>query len=304
MKISFLSCFFAVVLVSCAPDANALSKQTYPSLLPLTESPSAASMITMSPVPPAGTLSSNTLLPFPTNEKPESQTIPVTSTIKCPRTILFYGDSRLGALGISFVENIKKLIDPCYNLINASFWAHTAIWGAANLQNMVISKNPDEVALWWGANDFNGCNGTTDPVTNLPDKTKFNARLTAYLSAMKSQIETLSDLGKPVYVFDEPRVSGGLLPWAIEDDYGNVTRYDYKHLCSWDWVSDAVAQAQKNLVADERTVGRKVILVDVWQLYIEYGTLPDMYSNDVVHPGSLGREKIADLFIKAFQDNP
>jgi lysophospholipase L1-like esterase len=214
---------------------------------------------------------------------------------------LFYGDSRLGAMGISFVENIKKLIGSCYNLINISFWAHTAVWGSSQLQNNVISKNPDEVVLWWGANDFNGCNGTTDQTTNLPDNAKFKAHLTEYLSAMKSQIETLLGLGKTVYVFDEPRVNGGQLPWAIEDKYGNVSNYDYKHLCSWNWVSDAVAAAQKQLVTDESANGHKVILVDVWQLYMDEGTLPDMYSTDVVHPGSAGREKIAELFLKAYQ---
>ena len=248
-------------------------------------------------------LASITNLPIQPTAGSTSRNIPETPTIKCPRTILFYGDSRLGALGVSFLENIKDKIGPCYDLINASFWAHTAVWGAANLQDMVILKKPDAVALWWGANDFNGCNGTTDPTTDLPDKTRFNIHLTAYISALRNQIETLSGLGIPVYVFDEPRVNGGRLPWAFEDDNGNVTGYDHNHLCSWDWVSDAVTQAQKQLVIDERRSGNQVFLVDVWQLYMNDGALPGMYSEDVVHPGSLGRKEIAELFIKTFQDN-
>jgi lysophospholipase L1-like esterase len=245
----------------------------------------------------------DTLPPVQTPEGSVSQAITAIPTIKCPATILFYGGSRLGNMGISFVENIKALINPCFNLISAAFWAHTAQWGSAHLQKEVVLKDPDVVALWWGANDFNGCNGTTDPNTDLPDNAKFNGRLKTYLSAMKSMIETLAGLGKPVYVFDEPRVNGGKLPWGIEDSNGNVTDYDHNHLCAWDWVSDAVAKSQKQLVADERGAGYKVVLVDVWQLYIDEGKLPEMYSTDVVHPGSAGREKIAELFLQVFQAN-
>ena len=62
-----------------------------------------------------------------------------------------------------------------------------------------------------------------------------------------------------------------------------------------------MANAQKQLVSNEIAIGHKVILVDVWQLYMDGGTLPDMYSTDVVHPGSVGREMIAELFSKAYQ---
>jgi lysophospholipase L1-like esterase len=227
-----------------------------------------------------------------------------TSTVECPRTILFYGDSRLGALGVSFIDEAQKRLGACYKLINAAFWAHTAQWGAENLEARVISRNADDVALWWGANDFNGCNGTYDPNTDLPDANKFQSRLTAYISAMKSQIETLARLGKPVYIFDEPRVNGGRLPWAIVDEKGTISGYDHNHLCAWDWVSDAVAAAQKQLVMDETVRGFKVILVDVWQLYLDEGTLPDMYSTDVVHPGKTGRDKIAELFMEVYSPNP
>jgi len=245
------------------------------------------------------------LTQLPTDTPDESAVITnvATPTIKCPRTLLFYGDSRLGALGVSFVDNIKKLLAPCYNLINASYWAHTAQWGLANLQDKVVSRNPDDVALWWGANDFDGCNGTINPTTNMPDRVEFIARLSAYVSAMKSQIETLSGLGMSVYLFDEPRVNGGLLPWAIVDNNGKITGYDHNHLCSWNWVSDAVALAQKQLVADESAQGQKVTLVDVWQLYMDDGTLTGMYSTDVVHPGVVGREKIAELFISMYSRN-
>jgi len=267
-------------------------------------SPSPAA--TGSPQGPAGITTLPSSNPTPATPAPQASASPALTaapTLACPQTIVFYGDSRLGNMGVSFVENIKGLIDPCYSLVSAAFWAHTAQWGSANLQEEVIARHPDIVALWWGANDFNDCNGTTDPDTDQPDQAKFNAHLETYLAAMKAMIETLAGLGKPVYVFDEPRVDGGRLPWAIEDSNGNVLSYDHNHLCAWDWVSDAVAAAQKQLVADEAAAGKQVFLVDVWQLYMDEGTLPDMYSTDVVHPGSLGREKIAELFMQVFQAN-
>jgi lysophospholipase L1-like esterase len=291
-----LICTLAFILSSCQANLN---QKPSPAVSAQGSSIASTPVAGAIPAPtPAETRTPTHLMentsPVPTSAIP---------SLQCPRTILFFGDSRLGAVGISFVENIKQLIGPCYSLINASFWAHTAVWGSAHLQERVIARGPDVVGLWWGANDFNGCNGTTDQATNLPDRAKFNDRLSVYITAMRSQIETLSALGTPVYVFDEPRVAGGLLPYAVEDKYGNVSAYDYNHLCPWNWVSDAVAQAQKQLVMDESAHGQKVFLVDVWQLYMDDGTLPDMYSTDVVHPGSVGRQKIAELFIKAFQAN-
>ncbi len=63
----------------------------------------------------------------------ETHSTAVISTHKCPRSIIFYGDSRLGVLRISFMYINKKLIGPCYVLVNATFQVHTAQWGLVKL---------------------------------------------------------------------------------------------------------------------------------------------------------------------------
>lgn len=223
-----------------------------------------------------------------------------TATITCPRTILFYGDSRMGGFGQSFVDDIADLIGPCYKLVLADYWGRTAEWGWNNFSEKVLAKNPNDVVLWWGGNDFGGCLQTTVYDTNLPYIAKFNAALGSYLSALKNQIDTLAELGKGVYVLNEPRVKGGLLPWAVIDSSGNIT-YDHNHLCPYDWVSDAMAEAQRQLVANEVAQGHNVILLDAWQLYMDNQGVEGMYSTDVVHAGSVGRQKLAELFMKNYQ---
>lgn len=185
-----------------------------------------------------------------------------------------------------------------------NFLGRSARWGLQNLQVEVmqvevIDKNPDDVVIWWGVNDFMGCAGTTFPDTNLPNPAEFNYLLNRHITALQGQIEILAGLGKPVYVLNEPRMNGGLLPWTHFAQDGSVV-WELDHRCKFDWASDAIAQAQKQLVAEEAKKGLDVTLVDIWQLFMENQGVKGMYSLDIMHLGSVGREMTAELFLEVY----
>lgn len=72
-------------------------------------------------------------------------------------------------------------------------------------------------------------------------------------------------------------MNGGLLPWTHFAQDGSVV-WELDHRCEFDWASDAIAQAQKDLIVEEENKGLDVTLVDTgsssWKTRESQGCIP------------------------------
>jgi hypothetical protein len=227
---------------------------------------------------------------------------------KKPLTIVFYGNSALrvgkvgnqGQVGFSFVDNLRPILDPKYNLITANYGGETAKWGYENLAQTVLGFNPDVVTLVWGWDDLYLCSGIFDPETNTLLENKLDAYIQLHIQYLKLQIDVLLDRSIEVLVVT-PLPSNGDLPWDHQGP-NNEEIWDLDHRCAYNIGVERLVEAQRQLVMDYSPAQRPVFLVDIWQIYMEHPNSEKMYM-DIMHPGSYGSELIAEGWLQVFKDS-
>jgi lysophospholipase L1-like esterase len=257
----------------------------------------------------------------PTNTPVPSQTATFTSTPtrtatavptpteKEPLTLVFYGDSALkvgevgaqGQSGFSFVDNLRPQLDPSYNLITANYGGKTAKWAYENLEQSVLSLNPDVVTLEWGWDDLSGCPGIFDPNTNSLLEYRLVVLINNHIKYLKLQIDALLDHGIAVFVVT-PFPTNGDLPWShFGPNHELIWEYDYR--CKFNIGVEQLVEAQRQLVMEYTAEQEPVYLVDAWQIYKDHPNAEKMYTMDIMHPGSHGVELIAEGWLQVFKDS-
>jgi hypothetical protein len=243
--------------------------------------------------------------------KPTSSTtpteVPTPTEIKA-LTFVFYGDSTLkigevgrqGQVGFSFVDNLRTLLGPDYNLITANYGGRSAQWAYENLEQTVLSFNPDVVTLEWGWDDLHGCPGIFDPDTNSLLEYKLVALIKEHIKYLKLQIDALLADGIAVFVVT-PIPTPGDLPWSSLGP-NNELIWETNHWCRYNLGVERLAEAQRQLVNEYSSVQKPVYLVDVWQIFKNNPNAEKMYM-DIPHPGSHGAELIAEGWLQAFKDS-
>lgn len=241
-----------------------------------------------------------TATPIPT------QTASPTPTEEPPLTIVFYGDSdlkvgevgRQGEVGFSFVDDLRPELNPDSNVIIANYGGRTAKWGYENLEQSVLSLEPDVVTIWWGMNDLYDCPGIFDRETDKLIQYKLTALINEHVKYSKLQIDALLDRNVTVFVVTTLPVLGDL-PWShLSPNNELIWENDYR--CDYNAGLEQLVNAQRNLVAEYSVEQKPVYLVDVWQIYQDHPNTDKMYM-DIVHPASQGAELIAEGWLQAFQ---
>jgi lysophospholipase L1-like esterase len=231
-----------------------------------------------------------------------------TPTEKEPLTLVFYGDSTLkvgevgrqGQVGFSFVDNLRTLIDPGYNVITANYGGKSAQWAYNNLEQSVLSLNPDVVTLEWGWDDLHGCSGIFERDTNSLVEYKLVALINVHIKYLKLQIDALLDHGIAVFVITPLPINGGL-PWSYYGPNNEIiTESDY--WCNYNIGVEQLVEAQRQLVIEYTAEQNPVFLVDAWQIYKDHPNEEKMYM-DIPHPGSYGAQLIAEGWLQAFRDS-
>jgi len=231
-----------------------------------------------------------------------------TPTQNEPLTFVFFGDSvtkigevgRQGQVGFSFVDNLRPQLDPDYNLITANYGGKTSKWAYENLEQSVLSLDPDVVTLEWGWNDLQGCSGIFERDTNSLVESQLIALINDHIKYLKLQIDALLDHGIAVFVVT-PLPTNGDLPW---DHFGpnNEPFGELDYRCNYNIGVEQLAEAQRQLVMEYSTGQKPVYLVDAWQIYLDHQNAEKMYL-DIIHPGSHGAELIAEGWLQVFRDS-
>jgi len=234
-------------------------------------------------------------------------TVP-TQTEKESLTLVFYGDSALkvgevgrqGQVGFSFVDNLRPELDPDYNLITANYGGRTAKWAFENLEQSVLSLDPDVVTLEWGWDDLYGCPGIFDRDTNSLVEYRLVAVINDHINYLKLQINALLDHGIAVVVVT-PLPALGDLPWS---HFGpnNELIWESDYRCKYNTGIEQLVEAQRQLVMEYSIEQKPVYLVDAWQIYMDHPNAEKMYM-DIMHPGSHGAELIAEGWLQVFRDS-
>ncbi len=227
-----------------------------------------------------------------------------TPTEKRPLTLVFYGDSALkvgevgsNSIGFSFVDNLRPQLDPDDTLITANYGGKSAKWASENLEQTVLSFNPDVVTLEWGYDDLQGCPGIFDRDTNSLLEYKLVALINNHIKYLELQIDTLLEHNIAVFVVT-PIPTLGWLPWShLDPNYVLIWELDYR--CNYNIGLEQLAAAQRQLVGQYSA--EPVYLVDAWQIYVDHPTAEKMYM-DIMHPGSHGVELIAEEWLRVFRD--
>ena len=239
---------------------------------------------------------------------PTSTATPIsTSTEKKPLTLVFYGDSALKVgevgregVGFSFVDYLGPHLDPDYNLITANYGGKNAKWAAENIDQTVLSFNPDIVTLEWGFDDLLECGGIFDRATNLLLQDQLDALIKEHIKYLKLQIDALLDRGIAVFVVT-PLPTNGDLPWDhLGPNNEEVWELDYR--CKYNIGVEQLTEAQRQLVRQYASAQKPVYLVDAWQIYMDHPNSEKMYM-DIMHPASHGAELIAEGWLQAFKDS-
>jgi hypothetical protein len=222
-----------------------------------------------------------------------------------PLTLVFYGDSTLkigevgkqGQVGFSYVDNLRMLLDPSYNLITANYGGKSARWAYENLEQSVLSLDPNVVTLEWGWDDLHGCLGIFDRNTNSLLDYKLVALIKDHIKYLKLQIDALLAHGIAVFVVTPVLIYGGL-PWSY---YGpnNEIITESDRWCNYNLGVEKLVEAQKQLVVEYTTDQKPVYLVDAWQIFKDHPNEEKMYI-DIPHPASRGAELIAEGWMQAF----
>lgn len=55
------------------------------------------------------------------------------------------------------MDYLRQLLDPSHDLIFANYGGKKAKWAYENLDQKVLSLNPEVVTLEWGWDDLHGC---------------------------------------------------------------------------------------------------------------------------------------------------
>jgi lysophospholipase L1-like esterase len=229
-------------------------------------------------------------------------------TVKEPLTLVFYGDSTLkvgevgrqGQVGFSFVDNLRTLLDPGYSLITANYGGKSARWAYENLEQAVLSLDPDVVTIEWGWDDLHGCSGIFDRDTNSLVEYKLVALIKDHIKYLKLQIDALLDHNITVFVVTPLPINSGL-PWSY---YGpnNEIITESNYWCNYNIGIEQLVDAQKQLVMVYTAEQKPVYLVDAWQIYKNHPNEEKMYM-DIPHPGSHGAQLIAEGWVQVFKDS-
>jgi len=254
------------------------------------------------------------IMPAPTQtttftSTPTRTATPVpTPTEKVPLTLVFYGDSALkvgevgreGQVGFSFVDYLRPELDPDYHLITANYGGKTAKWAYENLEQSVLSLNPDVVTVEWGWDDLQGCGGIFDRDTNSLVEYRLVALINDHIKYLKLQIDALLDHGSAVFVVT-PLPANGDLPWDhLGPNNEDIWELDYR--CKYNTGVERLAEAQRQLVMEYATEQKPVYLVDAWQIYMDHPNSDKMYM-DIMHPASHGAELIAEGWLQVFRES-
>lgn len=260
------------------------------------------------PIPqPASTLDPTRTATLPPTPTGTATTLP-TPTELPPLTLVFYGDSTLkigevgnqAQIGFSYVDNLRALLDSSYNLITANYGGRSARWAYENLEQTVLSLDPDVVTIEFGWDDLHGCLGIFDPDTNSLLEYKLLALIKDHIKYLKLQIDALLDQNITVFVVTPIFIYSGLL-WA---HYGpnNEIITETNHWCNYNLGIEQLVEAQKQLVMEYTAEQKPVYLVDAWQIFKDHPNEEKMYM-DIPHPASRGAELIAEGWLQAFRDS-
>ena len=276
------------------------------SMASCTEMPESQPAVT--PVPTFTATYTSTFTATFTSTPTSTATVTPAPTEKEPLTLVFYGDSALkvgevgrqGQVGFSFVDYLRPEIDPDYNLIFANYGGRSAKWGYENLDQSVLSLDPDVVTLEWGYDDMQGCSGIFDRDTNSLVEYRLVALIKDHIKYLSLQIDALLDHGIAVFVVT-PLPTLGDLPWShlnLENEL--IWELDFR--CKYNIGIERLAEAQKQLVMEYTVEQKPVYLVDAWQIYLDHPNSEKMYM-DIMHPGSHGAELIAEGWLQSFRDS-
>jgi len=287
--------FFIIILESCSAYPSAMPVTAFQDTPTQTPSQSATAIPSLTP--------SHTATATPTQSP--TRTITLTPT-GMPLTIVFYGDSvlkvgdvsRQAEVGYSIIDVLRTHLRPADQIITSNHGGRKAKWGYENLDENVLVYNPDIVSLWWGLNDLGGCPGIFDRDTRRILQYKLDAMLDQHLNYIKLQIGALLDWNSMVIIITPMPVLGSL-PWSHFDE-NNELVWEDDYRCDFNIGLEQLVQAQRRLVADYATEQEPVYLVDAWQIYKDHPNSDNMYM-DIVHPGSLGAELIAEGWLQVFR---
>ena len=287
--------FLIIILESCSAYPSAMPVTAFQDTPTQTPSQSATAIPSLTP--------SHTATATPTQSP--TRTITLTPT-EMPLTIVFYGDSvlkvgdvsRQAEVGYSIIDVLRAHLRPADQIITSNHGGRKAKWGYENLDKNVLIYNPDIVTLWWGLNDLGGCPGIFDRDTRRILQYKLDAMLDLHLKYMNLQISALLDRNSTVIIITPMPILGSL-PWSHFDE-NNELVWEDDYRCDFNIGLEQLVQAQRRLVADYATEQEPVYLVDAWQIYKDHPNSDNMYM-DIVHPGSLGAELIAEGWLQVFQ---
>jgi lysophospholipase L1-like esterase len=203
----------------------------------------------------------STLTPIPTNT-------PLPSPTERPLTLLFYGDSVLKvgdvsqpeSVGFSFVDPLRGKLPDDNHLIISNHGGRKAEWGYDNLEQNVLSLQPDLVTLWWGMNDLGGCPGIFNRDTNKLIQYKLTALINEYLQYLKLQIDAMLSKDITVFVMTALPILGDL-PWS-HFNAANELVWENDYRCDFNLGLEQLVQAQRGLVSEYSAEGKPVYLVD------------------------------------------
>jgi lysophospholipase L1-like esterase len=287
------SLLFSILLAACSASPSVTPAMALQNLPIQTLSQTATAISTHTP--------SQTTTATPT----QSPTRTLTPT-EVPLTIVFYGDSvlkvgdvsRQAGVGYSIIDILRPHLRPVDQVVTSNHGGRKAKWGYENLDENVLVYNPDLVTLWWGLNDLGGCPGIFDRETRRILQYKLDVMLGEHLKYMKLQIGALLDRNISVIIIT-PIPILSTLPWSHFDENNDlVWENDYR--CDFNIGLEQLVEAQRRLVADYEIERKPVHLVDAWQIYKDHPNSDNMYM-DIVHPGSLGAELIAEGWLQVFQ---
>jgi len=237
-----------------------------------------------------------------------TETAVPTPTENEPFTFVFYGDSALkvgevgrqGSVGFSFVDYLLPELDPDYNLITANYGGKTSKWAYENIEQTVLSLNPDVVTLEWGWDDLHGCPGIFDRDTISLVEYRLVAWIIDHIKYLKLQIDALLDRGIAIFIVT-PLPANGDLPWSHIGP-NNELIWELDNRCNYNSGIEQLVEAQRQLVVEYSAEQKPVYLVDAWQIYMDHPNDEKMYM-DIMHPASRGAELIAEGWLQVFRNS-
>ena len=248
-------------------------------------------------------------IPKSTNTLSPSSTVTNTVAPKSYNNLVFYGDSSLAIgevgdgiehVGYSFVSYLDELVSLPYNFIMANYGGRTAKWAYEHLDDKISPLEPDVLTLWFGMDDLGGCPGSFDRETNQLVDYKINTIVNDHIKNLSGIIDSSLAEDIPVIILTPLPILPGKLLWSHLDDDFNIV-WEEGRWCDFILAEEILAQAQRELVLEYSSSGNNVYLVDVWQIYLDNPDLEKMYM-DVVHPGSVGAQLIAEEWARIFKE--